>query len=229
MAGAFPQDLMDRVSPSFLKVIGKPVLTEADKKASFSVDAAQAWLRRAGTAMNGVGLPRGHGSPSAAVFVGSGIAGGPDRFLLRVVQEQGGWKVAWFELGAVKTAEGKTTGPDGPFQDFAVLAFLDAITANTGSKDDRALLLGGLLSAKLKNSWAEPFQQDKDRGYDFSAVKLGMKADEFGAGITGFTRTADGEAYKIELMKGQTNTAYTLKLTKGASEGEWLVDEFTKQ
>jgi hypothetical protein len=224
-----PQDLMDRISPTFLKVIGKPLLSEADKKAGYSSETAQAWLRRAGSAMNGVGPPTGYGSPSAAVFVGTSIGGGP-RFLLRMVQTDGGWKAAWFELGTVKTPDVNTTSTDGPYQDFAVLAFLDALTGNASSKEDRTALLGGLLSAKLKTVWAEPFQQDKDRGSDYSAKLLAEHLDKLGGASTGFTRTPiEGDTAKIELMKGEAKTIYTLKLVKGAAPGEWLVDEFTKQ
>jgi len=223
-----PEDLVDRISPTFLKVIGKPLLSEADKKAGYSSETAQAWLRRAGSAMNGVGPPTGYGSPSAAVFVGTSIGGGP-RFLLRMVQTDGGWKAAWFELGTVKTPDVKTTSTDGPYQDFTVLAFLDALSANASSKEDRAALLGGLLSPKLKAAWAEPFQQDKDRGYDYSPKLLAERLDKLG-GVTGFATTpVEGDTAKIELMKGDAKTAYTLKLVKGAAPGEWLVDEFTKQ
>jgi hypothetical protein len=229
VTGPLPPDLMNRITPAFLKVIGKPLYAEADKKLGYSADQAQAWLRRAGAAMNGVGLPRGYGSPTAAVFVGNGIAGGPDRFLLRMIQAEGGWKIDWFELGTVKTGESKSTAPEGPYQDFAVLAFLDAITANASSKEDRALLLGGLLTPKLKNAWAEPFDADKATGFDFNKTKLALKLDEFGAGVTGFSRVAAGDTYKIELAKGEAKTSYTLKLIKGTTPGEWLVEEFTKQ
>jgi hypothetical protein len=228
--GSYPPELMARIAPTFLRVIGKPLLKDEDKKLGYSSDAAQAWLHRAVAPLVNVGLPRGHGSPNAAVFVGSSVGGGPDRFLMRMVQADGGWKMDWFELGTASTPDAAATSPEGPFQDFAVLAFLDAITSNAASKEDRALLLGGLLIPALKSAWAEPFEGDKARGYDFNATKLAQKLDELGNGVTAYTRSpAGGDSYSVELMKGDAKTRYALKLAKGAGPGEWLVAEFNKQ
>ena len=47
--------------------------------------------------------------------------------------------------------------------------------------------------------------------------------------VAGHWLPADGDTFKIELAKGEAKTAYTLKLVKGATPGEWLVEEFTKQ
>lgn len=227
-AEPLPADLLKRVSPAFLKIIGKPLLSDADKKHGYSEGAASNWLRHAGAQLVGIGLPTGYGSLNAAVFVGS-WGNGSGRFLIRMVFAEG-WKIDWVSLGTIKAPAQKPTSTEGSYQDFAVLAFLDALSGNATPRDDRVALLGGAISSKLKNAWAEPFEGDKSRGYDFNATKLGLKLDELGMGVTGFSRTSDGvDSFRVELMKGEAKTAYTLKLVKGATPGEWLVDEFTKR
>lgn len=227
--GPVPAELVNRLSPAFRKVVGKPLLTDADKQRGYSPDAAGEWLRRAAGPLTGIGLPTGYGSPAAAVFVGS-FGNGTGRLLLRMVPADGGWKVDWFGLGTAKAVELKPTSPDGPYQDFAAQAFLDALTGTATPKEDRALLLGAIISPKLRKAWAEPFDQDKARGYDYSRAKLVELADKLGGGTTAYTRTpTGGDQFKVELTKGKDTKAYTLKLTKGTGPGEWLVDEFTPQ
>jgi hypothetical protein len=223
-----PPELLSRLSPAFLKIIGKPLNTEADKKAGYGTSAASHWLRTLGTRLEGIGLPQGYGSPSAAVLFGK-IGNGSGRLLVRMTFAEG-WKVDWISLGTLPAPDLKPASTESSYQDFAVLAFLDALTATSLPRDDRARLLAGIASAKLKTAWAEPFDSDKGLGQDYNLGKLGLKIDELGNGITGFTRTpAEADSYKIELMKGDAKTSYALKLVKAAAPGEWLVDEFTKQ
>jgi hypothetical protein len=227
--GPVAAELVNRLSPAFRKVIGKPILTDADKQRGYSTDAAGAWLRRAAGPLTGIGLPTGYGSPAVAVFVGS-FGNGTGRLLLRMVPGDGGWKVDWFSLGTAKAVELKPTSPDGPYQDFAAQAFLDALTGTATSKDDRALLLGAAISPKLRQAWAQPFDQDKARGYDFSQTKLAIEAEKLGGGVTAYALTpTGGDLFKAELTKGKDTKAYTLNLTKGTGPGEWLVDEFKQQ
>lgn len=227
--GPLPAELVNRLSPAFQKVIGKPLLTDADKQRGYSTDAAGEWLRRAARPLTGIGLPTGYGSPAVAVFVGS-FGNGTGRLLLRMVPGDGGWKVDWFGLGTAKAVELKPTSPDGPYQDFAAQAFLDALTGTATSQDDRALLLGAACSPKLRQAWAEPFNQDKARGYDFNQKKLALEAEKRGGGVTAYTLTpTGGDLFKVEFTKGKDTKAYTLNLTKGTGPGEWLVDEFKQQ
>ncbi|MFO0805440.1 MAG: hypothetical protein U0791_20235 [Gemmataceae bacterium] len=60
--------------PAFLKIIGRPLLSDADKKAGWSAGAASAWLKNIGTKLVGIGLPTGYGSSQEAVLVGSASA-----------------------------------------------------------------------------------------------------------------------------------------------------------
>jgi hypothetical protein len=227
--GPFPADLLNRVSPTFLKVIGKPILSPAATAKGYSPEAAEGWLRRAGAGLAGLSPPTGYGSSTGAVFVGS-VHNGAGRFLLRMSPEEGGWKVAWFQLGSAKTGESpKPSSPFEPFEDFAALAFLDSITGVAAlPKDERMLLLGAILSPKLRAEWGEPFEQDKSRGYDFSPSNLGRVADAFSDPNGSYSRTLTGPVgeFKVELTKGGSVKAWTLKLVKGQTPGEWLVDEF---
>ena len=210
-AEPLPAELLNRVSPAFLKIIGKPLLSDADKKHGYSEGAASNWLRHAGAQLVGIGLPTGYGSPNAAVFVGS-WGNGSGRFLIRMVFAEG-WKIDWVSLGTIKAPAQKPTSTESSYQDFAVLAFLDALTGNATPRDDRIALLGGVISSKLKNAWAEPFEGDKARGCDFNATKLGLKLDELGMGVTGFARVSgSSDSYVIEMAKGEAKAVYALKL-----------------
>ncbi|HXD86278.1 MAG TPA: hypothetical protein VN641_07280 [Urbifossiella sp.] len=223
--GNISDELRQRLDASFLQIIGKPLLTDADKKLGYSLEAASAWLRRAGMQLTGIGLPTGYGSPVAAAFTGT-FGNGAGRFLIRFNLASGS-KVDWFSLGTIKTPLLMPTSSDAAFLDFAGLAFLDALTSTAMSKDDRLLLFGGILTPKLKQSWAPPSEQDKSQGYGFNPAQLGMKLDELGKGVTAFAiAPAGNNAYKVELTKGSEKKAYTLKLVKGSTPGAWLVEEF---
>lgn len=223
-----PVEFLTRVSPAFLKVVGKPLRSDDDKKLGYSASEASAWLKNLGMKLVGVGLPIGYGSPAVAVLTGT-IGNGSGRFLVRMTFQEG-WKVDWLSIGTIAVPPMKPDSTESTYQDFAAMAFLDALTGAAASKDERVKLLGGIASTKLKASWAEAFAQDKALGLDYNAAKLGLKLDELGGGVTDFTRTStNGDAFTVELMKGKAGTKYTLKLVKGAAPGEWLVDEFTKQ
>jgi hypothetical protein len=223
-----PADVLGRLSPNFLKIIGRPMLSAEDKKLGYSPGAASAWLKNMGVKLVGIGLPTGYGSPTVAVLTGS-FGNGSGRFLMRLTFHEG-WKVDWLCLGVHPATMPKPTSPEGPYQDFAVVAFLDAITSTSTGKDERIRLLGGLLTTKMKNALAEPFDGDKARGEDYNPSKLGLWMDDRAKGVTGISWSSAGpDAFKVELPLSGERPAYTLKLVKGAAPGEWLVDEFTKQ
>ena len=232
--GPVPPPVVERLSPNFLKVIGKPTLTAAAKAAGYSSDAAADWLGKAGRGLTSVGIPTGHAGAGAAVFIGSfnndKVADG--RVLVRLVQAGENWKVDWFQPGSVKeTGALKPANADEAFQDFASQAFLDAITAEAMlSADDRAPLLAALLSPRLRQALAEPFSQDRERGYDYSRARIAQIINEWGHGTTTYsrTRTAPGQ-YRVEITREGKPRAYSLKLVKGPGAGEWLVDEFNPQ
>jgi hypothetical protein len=226
--GPVTPPVLDRVSPAFLKLIGKPILTPGAKSAGYSTDEAADWLGTAGRALASVGLPTGHAVETVAVFTGTftndAVADG--RILVRLVQVETAWKVDWFQLGSVKdTSPRQTATPEERAQDFAVQAFVDAITGAAAlPREARVPLLAALLSDKLRQA-AEPFGQDRDRGYDYNPARLAQKADDWGKGATAcsIARTGTGQ-YRVEI-KGEKPQAFVLKLVKGPAPGGWLVDD----
>lgn len=233
-AGPLPPDFLNRVSPAFLKVIGKPTLTGPDRTRGYSAEAAEGWLRRAGMSLAGVGVPTGHAGPAGAAFIGTfsnpSVADG--RLLLRLVLVDGKWKVDWLQLGTVKVNEApKPAASDEAFQDFSVQSFLDALSGRpSGPLDDQVLLFGALLSPKLQKEWAPPFSQDKDRGYDYSVAKLKDLIPKLADAAKPYARTRTGPGqFKVELTKDGKPRTYHLKLVQGPTPSEWLVDEFVPQ
>jgi hypothetical protein len=221
----------DRLTPAFLKVIGRPAVFDADKKQGYSPDEANKWLKRVGAGLPGLGIPTGFSDGGVAVFTTS-LVGQPGQILLRLAQVNGTWKADWIQFAVVNATETQPKTGDEPFQFFALRAFLDGVASGPKAMDpkDRALVLGSVLSPKLKKSWAEPFGSDAAEGFDFNRGKLIAKADELGTGIEGYTFTPAGpDAFKVEVTRGGKKAGYTLKLVKGTAPGEWLVDEYTPQ
>jgi hypothetical protein len=228
--GPGPAPLLGRLTPDFLKVIGKPTAFAAEKEQGYSPSAAGGWLFRSTGALAAVAPPTGHPAGGPAVFVGS-FDNGAGRYLLRLVPEGGGWKVDWFGLGTAKTADPRPAGPDEAAKEFAALAFLDALTAadTAQGRDDRLPLVAAAITPRLRNARAEPFGQDRDRGYDYNPAALGRYVDSLGlGGAEAYTRTPAGDGYAVSVTKGGAAKAFALKLVKDPARG-WLVDEFTPQ
>lgn len=222
-AGKVPADLPAALTPALLGVIGKPVFTDAERKQGYRPEAAAGWLRRAGAALTGVSPPSGAGG----VFTGT-FNNGTGRYLVRVTADANP-KIDWFQLGTAKAADPVPGGGDPAARDAVVVAFLDALTAGPPvAREDRLPLLAATLSPRLKAQVAEPFNQDKDRGYDHSPGALGRWADGFGGPADAFTRTpADGDAVTVAVTRGGQPKGYTLKLAKGPDG--WKVDEVKPQ
>ena len=227
-AGMAP--LLPRLTPDFLKVIGKPVTFAADKDQGYSPTAAGGWLLRATGYLAAVGPPTGYAAGGPAVFAGSSNTGA-GRYLVRLAPAAGGWKVDWFGLGTAKTADLKGGSPEEAAKEFAALAFLDAVTAGdqAPSRDDRLPLVAAAITPRLRAARAEPFGQDKDRGYDFNPGALARAVGGWGVdGAEAYARTPTADGYAVEVTKGGQVKKFALKLTKGPAGG-YLVDEFTPQ
>ena len=221
----------DRLTTNFLKVIGRPAVFDDDKKKGYSADAAGSWVKRVGAGLPGVGAPAGFAGNGVAVFTTPLV--GTGRITMRFAQADGTWKADWVQFAVVKADEPRKpeTG-DEPFQNFAVQGFLDALIGGNGAmgKDDRVLLLGAVMSPKLKKAWAEPFGSDTTDGFDFNRGRLGAKAVEQGDGIEAYSfAPAGADAYKVEVTRGGAKKPFAVKLVKGTAPGEWLVDEFNPQ
>jgi hypothetical protein len=144
-----------------------------------------------------------------------------------MAQAGGTWKVDWFGIGTAKANDvEKPKTSDEAFQDFAVLAFLDATTSTALPLDDRVPLAAAVLSAKARAAWATPFPDDTSSGYDYNRGKLGVVMDGLGGGATAVSRTRTGpDAFKVEITKGGSPRAFAAKLTRDPAGG-WVVDEF---
>ncbi len=216
-----------KLSTPFLKAVGLPVLSAEDKAKGYSPTAAQAWLNRAGAELGKLGplgLPTGFTAGTTAVFVSPVGAG---RYGLRLVQADGGWKVDWFGIGTATANDvPKPTTADEAFQDFAVLAFLDAITGTAQPLDDRIPLAAAELSPKARQAWGTPFPDDTSLGYDYNRGKLGVVMDGLGKGATAVSRTRTGpDAFEVEIAKGGATRTFAAKLVP-APTGGWVIDEF---
>lgn len=214
-AGTGTAPLLARLTPDFLKAIGRPVAFAAEKEQGYSPSAAGGWLVRASGPLATVGA----------------FNNGAGRLLLRVVPADGGGKVDWFGLGTAKTADFKPANPEEAAKEFAALALLDAVTADGQvlSRDDRLPLVAAAITPRLKVARAEPFSQDKDRGYDYSPGALGRYVDGLGvAGAEAYTRTPTADGFAVTVTKGGAAKSFTLKLAKDPARG-WLVDDFAPQ
>ncbi|MBX9580926.1 MAG: hypothetical protein K2X87_11510, partial [Gemmataceae bacterium] len=222
--------LLARLTPDFLKAIGKPTAFPGEKEQGYSPSAAAGWLTRATGPLATVGPPTGYPAGGSVVFVGS-FNNGAGRYLLRLVPAGGGWQVDWFGLGTAKTADLRAAGPEDVAKEFAALAFLDAVTAadTALSRDDRLPLVAAAITPGLRKARAEPFSQDKDQGYDYSRGALGRYVDGLGlGGADSYTRTPAGDGYAVTVTKGGATKAFALKLAKDPARG-WLVDDFAPQ
>lgn len=220
----------NKLSTPFLKVVGLPVLSPEDKARGYSPTAAQAWLNRTGTELGKLGplgLPAGTTAGPAAVFVSPVGAG---RYSVRVVQDGGAWKVDWFGTGTVKANEvEKPKTSDEAFQDFAVLAFLDAVTGTAQPRDDRVPLAAAVLSANYRKAQYGPLAGDPEQGFDYNPGKLGGVMDGLGQGATAVSRTRTGaDTFRAEITKGADTVRYAVKLVP-APGGGWVIDDFRRE
>lgn len=230
-AGKFVGDLLstsadpNKLSPAFLKVVGKPVLSADDKAKGYNPSTAQGWLNRVGAALTQIGPPAGFTAANSAVFTGPNGGG---RYLVRMTQADGSWKVDYFSLGTA--TENKVETPktaDEAFQDFAVLGFLHAATSTALPREDRVPLAAALLSAKFRADRVGPVADDADQGFDYNRGKLGNILDGLGQGATALSRTRTGaDTFRAEITRGGAAKAYTVKLVRDPAGG-WLIDDVT--
>jgi hypothetical protein len=214
----------NKLSLPFLKAVGLPALSAEDKAKGYSPTTAQAWLNRAGAALHQIAPPAGFTAATSAVFVGPA---GTGRYLVRVAQADGTWKVDWFGVGTAKANEvEKPKNSDEAFQDFAVLAFLDAATSTALPLEDRIPLAAAVWSAKTLEARWGPIPADKEQGYHYSPGRFGAVLDGLGKGATAVSRTRTGaDAFKVEITKDGAARAFAVKLVRDLAGG-WVIDDF---
>lgn len=219
-----------RLSAGFVKLVGVPAELPGDKAKGYSADAAEAWLRRVGAKLTGMG-PMAESTlvGDAAIFRGMFTGGS---YWLRMVKEGDGWKADWLSMSSADATSATAAGADAVLQMFAASAVAAAICDKDAMpKDDRVAAVAAGLTPALRAAWAEPFGGDKDKGYDYSPAKLGLKLAEIGGGAEAVAVAPAGDAaFKMEVTRaGGTKAGYTLKLAKGGTTGQWLVEGITPQ
>ncbi|MFO0821969.1 MAG: hypothetical protein U0792_02430 [Gemmataceae bacterium] len=178
-----------QLSGGFVKAIGLPVVFEDDKKQGYSPSSAESWLRAVGAKLTGVGPPSDSSSSQAGdVAVFSGIFTG-GKYYLRMVKEGDAWKADWLSLSSVNsssatvTAGGVPATADALLQGFAAFAIASTICDKDAMpKDQRIAVIAAGLTPELRKAWADPFDGDKSKGYDYSPARLGVKIAEIGNG-----------------------------------------------
>lgn len=225
----------DRLSVGFVKMIGLPAELPTDKSRGYSISAAESWMKQVGGGAT-FGLPSGFAGGEAAVlwggFQGQGRTGD---YSLRMIHEGGAWKVDSLALtsAAFTPATASGGGTEGEYQRFAARAVGGLLCDKTGMpKDDRALALAAGLTPALRAKLAEPFGSDREQGFDYNRGKLLLEADKIGGGAQSYTTTQQGDApeFRLEVTRaGGAKSSYSLKLLKGTTPGQWLVDGITPQ
>jgi hypothetical protein len=159
----------------------------------------------------------------------------PGRYYLRMIHEGGAWKVDWLSLSSaeIQGAPINSSKADTVCQEFAVAAVMGLLMDKDAvQKEDRAVVLAAGLTPALKKKWAEPLPSDKTQGFDYNRGFLMQKAGEFSVGVESFTYTQQGNTpvFRVEVTRsGGAKAAYLVKLVKGDSPGQWLVDDVAAQ
>jgi hypothetical protein len=106
----------DLLTDDFKRVIGEP-LTPTEREKGFSDSAATDWCNRIGSRLQSTNL----------TYLNDGLYE-IDRGTLKMVNQNGQWKVDWFHAGRSRGAE-KLTEPDAG-KKFAVARFADALATH---------------------------------------------------------------------------------------------------
>ncbi|WP_439625842.1 hypothetical protein [Gemmata sp.] len=219
-----------QLSSGFVKLVGLPVEFESDKAKGFSGDAAEAWLRRVGSKLTGMGpMSESSQAGDVAVFRGNFTGGA---YFLRMVREGGAWRADWLSLSSVPaTGPAAAGGADPLLQAFAATAVAAAMCDRDAlSPEQRTATVAAGLTPALRASLAPPFDGDKAHGFDHSPAQLGLKLSAIGGGAEAVSVTPAGDGFKVEVTKaGGAKAAYLLKLAKGPTAGQWLVESITPQ
>lgn len=242
---AFLRDLISgqadasRLSQWFVRVIGKPLVFPDDKKLGYSPNNATSWLKAVGEGLTfGVELNR---QQAGDVVYFRGTVSGPrfgkepgrtGGYSLRMVREQGMWKVDWLSISSAEMPNRPpATTPAHAAQDFAVTSFVETLCDLHGmTREQRAPLIAAALTPELRTQWAPPFEQDTKDGYDYNPGKIGLEAVKIGGGTSTFTVTRLGDApeFHAELTKPAGPKKYLIKLIPGNRPMEWLVREISE-
>jgi hypothetical protein len=82
----------------------------------------------------------------------------------------------------------------------------------------------------LRTAWAEPFGSDREQGFDYNRGKLLLKAGELGGGAESYSVRQQGSAPEFVASiarAGGAKSSCVVKLVKGPTAGQWLVESIT--
>ncbi len=221
----------DQLSSGFVRLIGLPVELPGDKARGYSPDAAESWLRRVGAKLTGMGpMTESFQAGDVAVFRGRFTGG---TYLLRMVKEAGAWKTDWLSLSSVDatgTSPAGSATAETQLQSFAATAVASAVCDQEAMpREERLAVIAAGLTPAFRQTWAEAFDGDKHKGYDHSPAKLGVKVGGIGNGCRSVAITPTGPGtFQMEVTRTSGEKAsYTLKLAKGTTPGQWLVESIS--
>jgi hypothetical protein len=224
----------DQLSASFTRLIGLPAELPSDKAKGYSTDAAADWLRHVGGGV-GFGLPlQANQAGDVALFRGA-LVGKPGSYCLRMVKEGPAWKVDWLSASSVEVKGGPAAPPgnaEAMFQEFAATAVFEAVCDKDAmGKEERTAIIAAGLTPALRAKWGPPFDGDKAKGYDYNPAQLAIEAGKIGGGAESVSFVPQGEAaFRAEVTRaGGAKATYLVKLAKGGTPGQWLVESITPQ
>ncbi len=223
----------EQLSAGFVKAIGLPTELPSDKEKGYSASAAEGWLSRLGMS-TGFG-PAFHAKQTGdAAFIRGGLVGKQGGYSLRMVKDGAAWRTDWLSASSVEikgAAAVPANDADAIAREFAATALFEAICDKDAMpQSERWAVIAAGLTPALRKAWADPFDGDKAKGYDYSPTKLGVKVAEIGGNAESLSFTPQGDAFRVEVTKaGGAKAAYLVKLVKGTTPGQWLVESITPQ
>lgn len=203
----------EMLTTEFKKVIAEPVFQSDDEK-GFSQVAAESWLKK----FEGKTPTK---TPSAGLQLGKAVGfviPGQPSAVLRVVQDDSGWKADWLSVADVGITASPGEAGD-PASSFAAIAFLHAVVS------EQHALAAGMLAAEFRQQLAPPFEADQKRGYNRGI--LASKLNGLRDSATGFNLSeAKPDQAKASLLGESTDKPLTLKLANGSRPWDKLIDGF---
>jgi hypothetical protein len=222
----------DKLSAAFVKLIGLPAELPSDKAKGYSADAAEGWLKRVGNGV-GFGPPLYSKQTGDTAVLRGGLVGKPGGYSLRMVKEGGAWKADWLSLSSVEVKPvAPAANADAIFQEFAAAAVAEAVCDKDAMpRDERTMVIAAGLTPAYRTKLAPPFDSDKAQGFDYNRGALALEAGKLGDKAESGTLTPQGDAaFKVEVTRaGGAKSAYLVKLAKGTTPGQWLVENVTPQ
>lgn len=206
----------DQVSPAFLKVIAEPGILPSDVARGYDEDAAKQWFKSASGVNYAASDPLAENG--TRFFVGDYTGNNIGRYVLRLVQMNGAWKVDWFQRIPVTV-----TTVNLPIPAPNLLAAEGAFAAILAMKNDAdTRFAAALLTPELRRQLGPPFASDATRGYNLGALRSNLQ--DLAGGAKVFTLApAESGTFKGKFLGGKS-PELLVKVVE-SQPGVWLVSE----